>query len=734
MRNSFFTPFVLISSFFVFFFLITPLGIFSDWIPPALHTGHYSLTVIDSGDDAGYYAFLRSLFFDGDIDFYNERFYSHADHYTATGYVFNNWQIGQGILFFPFYLVGHLWALILNFLDYPVSLDGYSFPYYMSTAIASQTYLFLGLLTAVQINRKFFEERIAVMAVGLIWMTSPLLYYTFIRQRMAHTAEFFLVALLILNWLRLRKSRSFIDHAILGALLGFLSMIRIINISFLVLYFFDQVILLKDYSKSDGRFILKNFLNHSVCMVLSFLIVLSPQLFIWQKLNGIFLPIRQFEMASEGMSFILSMDLPQKLWNVFLGSQWGLLFFFPIFIISIIGLFYEKKLAGIKPAIFAYFVAIFFIIIIYPGKSDAYGERHLISSIPFLILGLSACLSEILKKKAFHWAVILCAFLFVVYHYLILIQYKIVFPYDDSQFTLKAISNIPDILFRRVDLMLRSSNFFSVFYLGADFDWTYKEFAYFIFFPLFQLVSIVTIYYFFIKIKAWFGRESIKRKRFLFALGALLILFFNLSLLILNPNKTVAEIESKKSYMEIKKEIIKTKKEGGINEINVKLERAVQLVPNSWIANFNLALNLDASLKIKEANKYYEKVLRLNPNHFSSKFNMAKNYVSLGRLDEAESLFRLAVSDNPINPKAYMNLAQLEVKKNRFKEAGRLFKQAIDLKPDFGIAHLNYAIFLTNLKQFQKAIYHMKIAFDLGVKDALLGKLMNYYGVPSPVR
>ena len=93
---------ILIGTFFFFFLLISPLGVFNDWIQPTIHKGFFSITQIDPGDDSGYYAYLRSIFFDGDIDFFNEIFYAHIERFTSTGYVFNNWQIGQSILFFPF--------------------------------------------------------------------------------------------------------------------------------------------------------------------------------------------------------------------------------------------------------------------------------------------------------------------------------------------------------------------------------------------------------------------------------------------------------------------------------------------------------------------------------------------------------------------------------------------------------------------------------------------------------
>ena len=52
--------------FYFLFLLLTPLGLFNDWVPPLSHSGYYSVKTVDGGDDTGYYSYLRSIFFDGD--------------------------------------------------------------------------------------------------------------------------------------------------------------------------------------------------------------------------------------------------------------------------------------------------------------------------------------------------------------------------------------------------------------------------------------------------------------------------------------------------------------------------------------------------------------------------------------------------------------------------------------------------------------------------------------------
>ena len=229
--------------FFIFFLLLTPLGLFNDSIPQTWQTGYYSVTQIDEGDDTGYYVYLRSAFFDGDLDFINENKYAHIERFNSTGYVFNNWQIGQSVLFFPFFLIGHLIAVLLNSFGYSFSIDGYSTPYYMATAIAAQTYIFLSLLLLYKILTKYFSQASALITTIAIWSGTPLIYYSFIRQRMAHGTEFLFSIIFITVWLKFRGSRNKYDHALIGLFFGLLCSIRMINILYLSLYIIDQAVI-----------------------------------------------------------------------------------------------------------------------------------------------------------------------------------------------------------------------------------------------------------------------------------------------------------------------------------------------------------------------------------------------------------------------------------------------------------------------------------------------------------
>ncbi len=157
--------------FILFFLLLTPLGEFSSWIGPNDHTGYYSITRIDPGDDTRIHAYLRSMVIDYDIDFFNEKGLWNRFDLTPTGYIFNfMYSIGSAILWLPFFLVGHLIAHFYSLLGYPVTTDGYSFPYLVMTGIGSAIYVFLGIILCYDLLKNFFSENVALVTSHVVWL------------------------------------------------------------------------------------------------------------------------------------------------------------------------------------------------------------------------------------------------------------------------------------------------------------------------------------------------------------------------------------------------------------------------------------------------------------------------------------------------------------------------------------------------------------------------------------
>ncbi len=721
--------YILTAIFFWFFLILTPLGVFNEWVPPEINKGFYSVTQIDQGDDAGYYAFLRSLFFDGDIDFFNEKGYAHIENITPTGFVFNNWQIGQGILFFPFFLLGHFLALLLNTFGVPISIDGYSAPYYLSTAIASHTYLFLGLLSLNQLIKRYTTKQIALIAVIAIWLASPLLYYSFIRQRMAHTVEFFMAVLFISAWLKKRESKNHIDHALLGAILGFFCVIRIINISFFALYFIDQLSIIKNNSALEKPYLLKDLFLRYFWVFICFFLVLSPQLLVWQILNGTPLPTRHFEMAGSGLSFLFSNNLLIKFLDVFYSPQWGLFLSFPIFSVSVIGFFSEKKFNAIKIGVLAYFASMVFIVAVYPENSDSYGQRHFISSIPLLALGLVGALNWAMhtsrKKYSLYFFILLCA----IWQYILVVEYKTYLVYDDPHYSINAFKKIKTIFSLNPNDFLRSSNIFRVLTTSKTIPWTYEDFLFLIGFPLTQLfILIFTINLFQSSIL------QIKLKRFFHANSLMNgLLFFSLTLfayfLITIEKLPYEEQKRRKDFQGL---ISKTR--NSVNKLD--FTTAIQLgnqsnkiYPNHWAPHILIGLSWQSLGKQEKALESYKLALKQNPENFFALGHIGEIYIQQAKWELAKTYLLKARAISPNSSKIYNYLGQAEGKIKNLDKAEEMFLTATKLEGQFGEFHANLAIIYFLKKDHKKALKHLIQAKFLGYESDITKKILASYGV-----
>jgi tetratricopeptide (TPR) repeat protein len=738
---------------FIAFLLLTPLGIFNNWIPPDIHKGYYSVTTIDGGDDTGYYAFLRSVFFDGDLDFFNELQYAHSEKFMPTGYVFNNWQMGQALLFLPFFIVGHVLALLYQGLGYPISVDGYSAPYYISTAVASVTYLFAGLFLVYKTLFSFIEKRFALLITLSIWMASPLIYFSFIRQRMAHTAEFFFAGLLIFSWAHFRSSRDPVRHALLGALLGFLCMTRVINIAFFALFATDLLWRFYSDRKHNPSDAVKKLMISAGTILGGFFLVMLPQIICWYQLNGMPFPPRHMKFAGEGLSGISFFPMLENIWALFFSAQWGLLFSMPLAVAGLVGLFLKNEwLRETRPGLLAYLAGIFSIVVLYPEGSASYGHRHLISALPVFALGLGNLMQHLLKLGAKPlamgadnddpaiqmesvnaeksqsqlpaavcgwggWVAIVGCLSAVLLQYFMLIQYKVTLPYNQPRFTLEALGTTVELIANRPDLLLRSTNFFSVLASSSQQSWNYLDGLFLIVFPIFQLVGLVGV----LVILRWLGGNSpLKQKildpKFMLGKSAVVSILLLVTVMISAPTKTQSEISSRIKYKEALKNGEANLRGGKIKEAQADYIVASEMAPQAWKPYLMIGQTWQAQGKLDKANRFYRKVLVYNPKHSPTMTLLGNNFRRQNNPEAAEEIFRSAIRTWPQNLQAYDSLGQVLAMQDKREEAAKMLNYAIQINPNYGPGHINLAMTYHSLNQTKKSRYHLDRALALGMQ------------------
>lgn len=720
---------ILGGSFYFVFLLLTPLGVFNDWIPPRVQTGYYSATGIDAGDDAGYYAYLRSLFFDGDLDFINERHYAHAEKLTPTGYVFNNWQIGQGLLFLPFFIIGHLLALLYGVLGTPVAADGYSAPYLLSTAMASGTWLFAGLILVTHLARKVASHRVAWITALSIWLASPLLYFTFIRQRMAHTLEFAISALLIVSWLQWRKSQDLVKYAVLGGVLGLLCMVRVINVAFFALIAVDLLVLALADKSSPLSDRVKGYALRFTAFSCGFLVMMLPQLVCWYKLNGIPLPPRHLHFAGEGLAgFDLSVYL-LKLSSLLWSPKWGLILSMPLAMAGLLGLLIKSEfLKDIRLALLAYLAGIFSIILLYPEDSASYGHRHLISALPVFALGLARLLEGCSHRKGLWLVALSFVSLGVLAQYFMIVQYKVSLPYNHPQFTWEALGNIPHLLMERPGQLLRSTNFFKLMFLDNPAPTNFRDVLFMVIFPLSQGVAILGVGWLVVRIarkdRKW---AIISSPKILLGAGILTSLLLIGILIGVAPAKTFDEIQARQDYFKRLKEGDSLLAGRKLEPARLAYKEAAALLPSHWNPYFKLGASWNMVGNLDKANALYAKGLQMNPTHTVALTNYGNNLNFLGKLEDAESKLKAAIRAWPFNKIAYDALAQVYIKMQKSDQAVAQLRRALDIDPNYGAGHANLAVAYTILNQREMAVAHLNRAVTLGVKGSVINQLVNLY-------
>ena len=242
-----------------------------------------------AGDGLGHYAYVRSLLIDGDFDFANEfRDYSGQsalppiDEKTATGLVANPWPVGPAILWLPAFIFTH------QTIDPRSGFErnGYSQPYHTAIVFASVSYGLLGLLCSFLCALRLAPAGIAFVGVAIVfWATSALFYLTG-DPPMPHSLSILSVGLAVYAWLRWRETTSRSAYLLLGAAVGFCTLIRFQDgvVAILPLWSLLGTLAGHPWRKRLGLL----FWLISGCVL-----VLLPQLWVFRQIYGTWLLVPQ---------------------------------------------------------------------------------------------------------------------------------------------------------------------------------------------------------------------------------------------------------------------------------------------------------------------------------------------------------------------------------------------------------------------------------------------------------
>jgi hypothetical protein len=384
------------------------------------------------GDGVGYYVYLRSLFFDHDLGFRNEYTYFASvfpdtqqpmttmflnGAATPTGLVHNPWPVGPAILWTPFFLLGHLLALVSS-----VPVDGYSLPYQLAIALGSASYAFAGLLLIYRVCRDYFTPAISGLSVLLIWFATSLTAYMYFMPSMSHACSLFAVSLFIYLWHRSRGNRSLIMWAALGAAAGLMTLQRYQDALFGLFVVFEVVGILFAAPALHRWKAVKELALPLIVFTVSGAILSLPQLATWQVVYG--RPLLNVQYESAGYTFDW---WNPRLLDVLFSSNHGLLSWTPVVTFGLIGLvFLWKRDRMLTLALAGVFLTQLYVIASWEvwTQGAAFGGRMFVSCGMAFAVGLAALLDQV-QGRVRTWHVSLVGGLFIAWNYVLLFQYGI---------------------------------------------------------------------------------------------------------------------------------------------------------------------------------------------------------------------------------------------------------------------------------------------------------------------
>jgi len=331
-------------------------------------------------DGIHYYAYLRSLLFDGDLDLRNE--------YGMLGWANtahrNVLPVGAPILWSPLVLLIHLGRETARLFGAgpPNGVE----PIYQGAAcLATLAYGAAGLFLLQGALRRWTGAAAAFWATVLCWIGSPLRFYLSVIPGMAHGAEFFAAVLVLRAYLSLRARPDARNAAGAGAACGLLFLVRSQDGLFLSLPALELA--LRAVRGPDPR----GALRALVALLCAFVVLAVPQMLVWQVMYGV--PLLIPHKVIHGAQF-MHLDQPE-LWGTLLSPRGGLFLNHPAMLAAAVGLvvlaFRDwRYVASVLPALLVgwYVNSTIF---------DWYHVRRFTGMVPFLAPGLAVMIAPLTR-------------------------------------------------------------------------------------------------------------------------------------------------------------------------------------------------------------------------------------------------------------------------------------------------------------------------------------------------
>ncbi len=178
-------------------------------------------------DAISYYAYLPASFIYHDLSLQFTENYQKSHKFifwpeqTPIGKKCIKTSMGLAILLLPFFLFGHLWALLSHF-----DAGGYSIPYQIALVVASDFWFFTGLFVLRKLLLKFFSNTITAFTLILIALGTNVFYYTIFEPVMPHQYNFAIFTIFLYLTVLWYEKSDMQKSVGIGISIGLISLIR----------------------------------------------------------------------------------------------------------------------------------------------------------------------------------------------------------------------------------------------------------------------------------------------------------------------------------------------------------------------------------------------------------------------------------------------------------------------------------------------------------------------------
>jgi hypothetical protein len=342
-----------------------------------------------------YYAYLRSLAFDRDVNFNNDyRLLGLGDktylfNATATGYAHSAWTIGPAFAWAPFFAVGHVVAHGLRRSGVDVAIDGTSFPYRQAVCIAGLVYGLLGCWFCYRLTHRLYPANLAAAATVLAIAGSFIIWYFVKEPSMTHSLAMASVAGFVWLWIATLDRRTAWHWGYLGILAGFMALVRWQSALFAILPAFDAGRALTRALAAGDRKAVNRVVGCGLLFLAAALLAFAPQMIAWKSIYGSY-------VARSPVGPAIRWGAPQ-LSDVLWSARNGLFSTSPVLYCAAIGLVafaIVEPTIGV-PSLVAIALMVYFNAAIQDWWGSAsFGARRFDGTIPLLVIGLAAFLDR----------------------------------------------------------------------------------------------------------------------------------------------------------------------------------------------------------------------------------------------------------------------------------------------------------------------------------------------------